>query len=202
VITETTTTTIPGEMLEAARLDREMRRVRPGRPLLVGQAPGPRTEGWPALLGDSGDRIARLAGVGSPDGVRPAAPLISLCERVNILDRWPGASAAGGDLFPVAEARAAAERILAEVRRGGHQDRFVVLVGSGVCAAFGFRGDPYDWVPATYCMGAPEWVTTTVATLPHPSGKNRHWNRNRRRADPCAGQMALFDPSFTLAGDR
>lgn len=175
----------------------------PWRPLLVGQAPGPETDGWPAFIGDSGDRLARLAGLPDLAGARPAASLIDVCERVNLIKRWPG-DAGGGDLFPMDQAREGASEIRRRMASGDMSGRRVVLVGSGVMRAFGWTREWYEWGDASL-LGAGFDTGVTVSSIPHPSGQNKHWNdeanRDRGReflrelfglVDDDEGQRCLF----------
>jgi hypothetical protein len=138
------------------------------KPLLVGPAPGKRAPAsWPAFGPGpgSGQFLCRLLGIGA---VRHEF------DAVNLLDRWPGRAANGGDLFPIGEAREAA---LSIGRRGVIDDRpFVLLAGHNVAGAFGVRVPYLTW--ERFDCGVP------VAVIPHPSGLNRWWNKpaNRERA--------------------
>lgn len=132
--------------------------------MIVGQAPGPRTDPRRPLDGPSGRRLERLAGL--PPGALPAR-----AEVVNLLRRWPGRSSGNGDAFPAAEAGAAARRLLRRLR-----GRTVVLLGLGVARAFSARAEWFAW------QRLPGGVLAAVA--PHPSGVNHWWNDagNVRRA--------------------
>lgn len=126
------------------------------KPLLVGEAPGPRTNGQPfGQDGASGRRLARLAGV---------ADLAEVFECVNLLDQWPGASGKAS-AFPLAEAMRAAARIL-----GSHPpEQLVVCAGLRVWAAFD--------LPGTAPVSLLERDGRRYALIPHPSGVNRWWNQ-------------------------
>ena len=67
------------------------------RPLLIGQAPGPRSDPAEPLAGRCGARLAGLCGIGQDEFLRRF-------ERVNLIDRFPG-KASKGDRFPLDEAR-------------------------------------------------------------------------------------------------
>lgn len=134
------------------------------RPLLIGQAPAKYSEGLPALCGHSGRHLASLAGL-------PPAAFMAAVETRNLLSHFPGAAAGGGDLFPRRAARAAAERMEAEL-----VGRRVLFVGAGVASVFGHLGTP----PLAWHRGD----GYRFAVIPHPSTVNRWWNdyANRRRA--------------------
>lgn len=106
------------------------------------------------FAGASGERLARLAGVG-PEVLRDRFRL------VNLLRYWPGPEPGGkGSAFPMGEAREAARRL-------GLADGSL-LCGRRVAAAFGLARAPYlEWVS----IGA-----RRVAVIPHPSGVCRWWN--------------------------
>lgn len=129
------------------------------RPLLIGQAPGRRTDPEEPLSGRCGARLADLCGVELPE-------FMERFERVNLLDRFPG-KAGKGDKFPIDKARKAAIDVLLfnPVR-----DRRVVMLGGNVAKAFGFpASEPMFW---SRVDGAAFWV----AFFPHPSGVNRWFN--------------------------
>jgi hypothetical protein len=144
------------------------------RPILVGQAPGPRGDPRKPLSGRSGAYLEGLAGV----------PLGSLPERadlVNVLRKFPGRSSSRGDLFPFSLARPAALRL---ARRQLDQ-RPVVLCGRSVAEAFGLGRVPFfAGVRAWRVMGKEspvfDWEFLAVV-IPHPSGVNRSWNNAWQR---------------------
>jgi uracil-DNA glycosylase len=130
------------------------------RPLVVGEAPGPNTDPLRPLVGSSGEKLAKLVGVGLD---RFLAPL----DAVNLLDErpsgvWPKDAAA--------ESAAALRAIAVE------DGREVVLLGSRVAAAFGVVG------PELLRWFDDEGLRVAVA--PHPSGLSRWWNvsKNKEKA--------------------
>jgi len=134
------------------------------RIVLIGQAPSRRADpDRPLIGGASGGMLYRLAGAMS---LRQYA---SWFERRNLLRGWPGAAAPKGDLFPLADARQAAAQLLQQL--GG---RKVVLLGSGVAAAFGFDAK-------TPRLAWFERGGTTWALCPHPSPVNRWWNETTNK---------------------
>jgi hypothetical protein len=143
------------------------------RPLLVGQAPGPRTGGRAAFDGDSGRRLSRVVG----------ADVLALVDAVNLLDSYPG-SAGKGDRFPIREAPRAAAGLDLSGRP------LALLAGLGVARAFGLRVSLLEW---TQVRGTPALV------VPHPSGVSRWWNSraNAERAR-AALRAALLGTSRTL----
>lgn len=130
------------------------------RPLLVGQAPGPRTDPREPLSGRCGARLAALCGM-------EPGEFMAAFERINLIDRHPGA-AAKGDLFPAGPARRAAVKMLVGGKMSG---RKVVMLGGNVSRAFCVDGcTPLVW----FWTGAVHF-----AICPHPSGVNRWWNEPR-----------------------
>lgn len=136
--------------------------LRPLRPILVGQAPGPGGVGpaGPLVGGRVGRRLADAAGLTEDQ-------FAATFERWNLLDAWPGRAGEKGDLFPRGAASAAAERLLPML--DGHH---VVLLGWNVERAFGLGIDaPMVWRQHEWRSGE-----MLVAVLPHPSGVNLWWN--------------------------
>lgn len=135
---------------------------------LVGAAPG-RYPGhdpsvhalFPYPPGCTGHRLWRMTGLARSQYV--AIP------RRNVIKKYPGRdSVRGGDAFPMSNARAGAKELLPELL--GHH---VVFMGKATAKAFDLRGEFLDWH-----MGKPfNW-----AILPHPSGRNRWYNRESNRA--------------------
>lgn len=122
------------------------------RPLLVGEAPGPTGEG-PPLGGRAGRLLDRMAGLAFVDA----------CDRVNLLDAWPG-HAGKASAFPAAAAREAAAALLA-----ADQHRVLLLAGQRVAAAFGLRRPDYlCWYPLP--------GGRLAGVIAHPSGVNRWLN--------------------------
>lgn len=130
------------------------------RPLLIGQAPGPRSDPAEPLAGRCGARLAYLCGL-------PLDEFMRRFERVNLLDRFPGKNGKG-DAFdrPLAE-RGAVRLAMAKAFVG----RQVVLLGGHVAGTFGFRGEvpllAFDFTPL---------FPGGVALCPHPSGISMWWN--------------------------
>lgn len=166
----------PREELELAcrTLQAELRgRPSPGllRPLLIGQAPGPRTHKdlalFPEPRASAGGRLFEMTGLSVSEYMRTF-------DRVNVLyQHWGKAPAGTEDRFPAALGRAAAEGM-----RHFLAGREVLLVGRDVATAFGHEAAPWlEWRDDF------EW-SFRFAILPHPSGRN-HWysdEANRRDA--------------------
>lgn len=122
------------------------------RPLLVGEAPGP-TGGGPPLGGRAGRLLDRMAG----------RAFVDACDRVNLLDAWPG-HAGKASAFPAAEAREAAAALLAVDRH-----RVLLLAGKRVAGAFGLRRPEFlCWYPLA--------GGRLAGVVAHPSGVNRWLN--------------------------
>lgn len=125
-----------------------------GRPYVVGEAPGPK--GGVPLEG-ARQRIGKLIGADPDD-------LALQFEWRNLLDEWPGYGPNGGSAFPMEAARRRARFMLIHHRPlGVDRNRPFIYLGRRVAAAFGFRG---EWF---------EWSHDQVVT-PHPSGLSRWWN--------------------------
>lgn len=154
------------------------------RLLVVGEAPSAQYGGRP-LQGDTGRRLAALAGVGH-------GQLLAAVDAVNLFDAWPGPEN-HGSAFPVREARDAAVRLLATIT-----GRRVLLLGGRVVAAFGLVGlEPFRWhdvdIPRI-ADGRSRLVTVTrVAVVPHPSGVSRSYNDPRVRAQAAEFLGAALD---------
>lgn len=98
------------------------------RVVIIGQAPSRLSDPSEPLSGNSGRRLASLAGLSLPE-------FLDRFERRNLLDAWPG-KAGKGDAF----VRAGEARALAESLRAGLATRRVVLLGTAVARAFGLPG--------------------------------------------------------------
>lgn len=120
----------------------------PERLVVVGEAPPARGTGSAgALDGDSGRRLARLAGAELGD-------LLASCDRVNLL--------------PTAEWSAPAAREAAERLAPRLHGRRALLLGARVAEAFGLAGAPQlEWLAHRGGL---------KAACPHPSGLNRAMN--------------------------
>lgn len=142
---------------------------RRSRPLLVGQAPGPRTRPdyplYPYPSTSAGGRLMGLMGLELHQYTR-------MFDRVNVLYTFPGKHERD-DKFPMTKARPAAEAM-----RHFLYGREVLLVGRGVAEAFGHEPSYLEWV-------LEPWWGYRYAVLPHPSGRNRWYNEpgNRERAE-------------------
>src|SRR5574337_1332446 len=87
--------------------------------LLIGQAPGRTGDPSKPL---SSLRIAKTFGWTMQEYERHT-------ERINLINRYPGRSTSKGDLFPLGEAREAADKIKLDGRKA-------ILFGKGVARAF------------------------------------------------------------------
>jgi uracil-DNA glycosylase len=123
---------------------------------LIGQAPGPNGASWKPFDGSSGKKLADLAGISRE-------MFLSIFQRRNLLDTWPG-KAGKGDAFRIEDGKLAAAYLRIEFHAGD----CVLCAGSAVLRCFGFRNVP--WCTWTYEQGI------AFAKIPHPSGINRLWN--------------------------
>lgn len=147
------------------------------RVVLIGQAPGGVGDPRIVLGGRVGRRMAALAGC-------TLERFLEATQRWNLIEHFPG-RLAGGDAFPILEARRGARMILWRLH-----GRVVVMVGIGVARCFGVRGEPATWrlrqigFPDPLAADPRFVVEATVAVLPHPSGRDRWYNDpgNRERA--------------------
>lgn len=130
--------------------------------MIIGQAPGPRTDPKVPLSGRCGARLAALCGLTLDE-------FLDRFHRVNLIERFPGKQAKG-DAFPIDEARRGAIRLLTE---GWLDHRWrVVLLGGNVVRTFGLAAD-LEKPLAFYTLG---FAHGGAAYCPHPSGVNRWWN--------------------------
>lgn len=130
------------------------------RPLVIGQAPGPRSDPRQPLSGASGRRLALLCGL-------ELAAFLAAFERINLLPAHPG-KAGKGDDFPLETARHRADSMREIVAA---RDR-VVLLGWNVARAFRVAGQVegfFEWTRFSRDCGE-------VAVCPHPSGISHWWN--------------------------
>lgn len=143
------------------------------RVILIGQAPGPTgpPPGRPLVGGKSGTFLQSLCGCAT------LSEYVKRYETWNVLDKYPGRSADGkGDLFPMREARAAADEIRDELK-----GRMVIFVGHKVVEVFRHLKwlPAFEWFlerhdpPGEHAMIEPFY---TWAWCPHPSPVNRFWN--------------------------
>lgn len=115
--------------------------------LLIGEAPGPAGDGLP-LEGPVGRRLADWAGV-------PWEAYLELTERHNLYASDPGP-------WSAEDARRHAQSVFPQL-----VGRRTILLGRRVADAFGIREGPFRWIRVG---------PTSVAVVPHPSGRNRYWN--------------------------
>lgn len=159
------------------------------RLVVVGQAPGSdwrpgQERSYPALTGWASVRLSGLGGVSRVEWV-------TVFQRENVLDHFPGRAGGKGHLFPPADARAAAERLAARL-----EGRDVVLLGSAVARAFGLvDAPPFAWVERRL-VATPVATLRSVVTTPHPSRANLWWN------DPANVARARAFWSVTCAEAR
>jgi uracil-DNA glycosylase len=131
------------------------------KPLIIGQAPARGNDDKPPFSGQSGARLARLAGVGVSGDVLPEH-----FDLINLIEAYPGKKGRG-DYFDMATAREAAMLIRDRLRQD--PPRLVLLMGRKVKRAMGVNGD------VEYL----EWFNleeSLAACFPHPSGLNHWWN--------------------------
>lgn len=132
------------------------------KPLIIGQAPARGNDGMPAFHGDSGARLARLAGVGTK-----GEDLLYHFDTMNLLPTYPGRKNKG-DVFDMKAAKLAAGIVIHDL---SHQPpRKILLMGRKVRRAMGLNGQWMYLGPGQFHWG--HWVYI----FPHPSGINRWWN--------------------------
>lgn len=131
------------------------------KPLIVGQAPGPRSDPEEPLSGRCGARLADLCGI-TPE------QFLARFRRVNLIDKHLG-KVGKGDRFPMDQARKGAVDLL---MTGAIARSPVVLLGANVARAFGFGPGSYPLLRLLPRPASPHGI----ALCPHPSGVNRWWN--------------------------
>lgn len=144
------------------------------RVVLLGQAPSRGTEGAAPFSGQSGRRLAELAGLEHRD-------FGSVFELRNVINWWPGSAGKKGDRFPMAVARERALTLQDEL-----VGRRVVFVGLGVSRAFSVPdGELMVWRRERH-------LGFDFAVMHHPSGINTWWNDpdNRDAAATFLGRLA------------
>lgn len=142
------------------------------RVVIIGQAPSRLSDPSEPLSGNSGRRLAGLAGLSLPE-------FLDRFERRNLLDAWPGKAGKGDAFVGAGEARG-----LAESLRAGLAARRVVLLGAGLAAAFRVTLPAMTW--GDHWGGRYAWA-------PHPSGINRWWNTPGNEERARAFWRALAD---------
>ncbi len=122
-----------------------------------------------ALTGQSGERLASLAGLEFPGGY------VRLFDRSNVVER-------PDDWRDPAKVATGVERLTARML----DESRVILLGRRVAAAFDVVDlDMLEWrLWRVRVHGAMVTPGTQIARLPHPSGRNRWWNdqANTQRA--------------------
>jgi len=137
--------------------------------VIVGQAPGRRSDPTDPLAGAWLQRLARAAGLSD-------AALRAVARRATLLSAWPGRAPgdSGVDAWDAPAGRTAAGRLAPELI-----GRRVVLLGRHVAGAFGLPGS----LPWGACVkvrvrpedpGGPEGEFLALL-LPHPSGVSHAW---------------------------
>jgi uracil-DNA glycosylase len=134
-------------------------------PLIIGQAPARGNDGLRPFAGQSGARLARLAGVGEDGDALPAH-----FGLVNLLSRWPGKSKKG-DHFDLAQAKINAQDIALGL--GNRAPSYILMMGRKVQASFDLKSLEYL---RRYKIHRPEFERHVVIAFPHPSGINTWWN--------------------------
>lgn len=126
------------------------------RPWFIGEAPSPSTSryGGTPLVGESGRRLATWAGLSQAE-FRRRAECRNLFQAIP--QRWSRT-----------DARLMAEAV-AGAAFGAPEAPLLVLLGERVAEAFKLAGrEPYREMQLLSGL--------RVATMPHPSGLNHHWN--------------------------
>lgn len=151
------------------------------RPLLIGQAPGPKTDpGEPLHPATSltGRRLATLFGLEDHS-------YLTAFDRANLLYQYPG-KVGKEDRFPMAEAKLSA-LTLAPLLAG----RTVILLGRNVCSAF--RLDALPWFTWSELPLGSYREPAAVAAIPHPSGRCRVYNDPASRDEAAAFLRELVE---------
>ena len=139
------------------------------RTIIVGEAPGPRTDPSEPLNGYTGHRMASLMQLDHGE-------FLQRFERINLLDEPKEEGK-----FDLARAKAKADDV-----REGWQGRQVVLLGRLVALSFGLRPDTYEWFEPMEL--SPSFL---AAVCPHPSGVSRWWNEPENTARAREFMLAL-----------
>ena len=143
------------------------------RPLLIGQAPGPRSDPAEPLAGRCGARLALLCGMGQPE-------FLKRFDRVNLVEKFPG-KAGKGDALPMPTPPQIV-RLMVEIM----QRRRTVLLGRFVAEMFDEAETPlFKWTE-------PFGPVSLLAVAPHPSGISRWFidPSNLKRARKFWTQLA------------
>ncbi len=135
------------------------------KPLLIGQAPGPRSRPeyplFPYPAQSAGARLQTFAGLTRGQYLRGF-------DRMNLLNEFPGKDPhRKGDNFPLAKAAQRAEEL-----RPLLMDRRVILIGRYVAKSFGYDRTPFfEWCHDSF----------DFCIVPHPSGLSRAYNEPEPR---------------------
>lgn len=138
--------------------------------VLIGMAPGPNTDPraplFPMPASSAGGRLQQFSGLTRHGYFR-------LFDRVNCLTHFPGKSGSTGeDLFPMREARRAAE-----IHKQHFRGRRIIFVGRQVAEVFGHPKQEMDWFEWSNC----ETWRYRCSVIPHTSGRNHFWNTEENR---------------------
>lgn len=133
------------------------------QPIIIGQAPARGNDGKPPFAGQSGARLAQLAGVGDSGDVLPEH-----FEMYNLNAKWSGKRIGGkGHNFDMKEARKKATQLKNKME-AEIDPLFILLMGRNVERAFGWKSLEY--------LDVHTWLGHYVILFPHPSGINHFWN--------------------------
>jgi len=149
------------------------------KPLLIGQAPGPKTDPDDPLAANTvtGRRLAELCGLDQQ-------AYTSAFQRANLLHYFPGRTGSD-DRFPIREARAAALALRPFLR-----GRSIIMIGRGVAQAFGYRR-----ADLPFCeQRLNERWGFFYSCIPHPSGRNRAYNEQQTREQVSSFINRLLNP--------
>jgi len=132
------------------------------RVVILGEAPSRKSDPSRPFSGDSGRRLAKIAGVDHGE-------LLAMFEPANLLSEWPGRSGGRkGDSLPKSAVRRAWRRSRMELL-----GRRVVLASRRMAESLGVRVDRIGFM--VWVSGALDGPAE-IAVIPHPSGIVRFWN--------------------------
>ena len=149
------------------------------RVIVIGESPGPKGEArlplFPYPARSAGYRLAQMTGLAR-------AGYLEHFRRLNLMPSHRGAA------WPVATARDAADNLAGGGLLGGYH---VLLLGAKVWRAFGGASKDFSycrWYKRYGRLWSPGYY---IAVIPHPSGRNRLYNRSRVRQQVVAFLRAL-----------
>lgn len=158
--------------------------------LLIGQAPGPKTDPdmplYPYSRSSTGGRLVELMGISTHR-------YLEEFDRVNLLRKFPGRHK-NEDKFPTCQARVAADA-MSHFLAG----RTVVFVGRNVSDSFGYL--PVD--APFHQWSFDRKYRFHFAVIPHPSGRSRWYNSPQNREishDFWRRHLGLRNNVIALAG--